>query len=99
MYQILYANSVADDLSGLTATNCSLILDRIEQQLTHQPTTSTRARKIIVGLIPPWEHHPPIWQLQVEDYRIFYDVDEQLKEVIVRAIRHKPPHKTTEEIL
>jgi hypothetical protein len=30
---------------------------------------------------------------------VFYDVEEKAKTVIVRAIRHKPPHKTTEEVI
>jgi hypothetical protein len=32
-------------------------------------------------------------------YRVFYDVDDAAGRVIVRAVRRKPPHKTTEEIL
>jgi hypothetical protein len=47
-----------------------------------------------------WEHEEPLWQLRVGEYRIFfYDVNDQAQEVVVRAVRHKPPHKTTEEIL
>jgi len=30
---------------------------------------------------------------------VFYDLDEKAKMVTVRAIRRKPPRKTTEEIL
>jgi len=40
----------------------------------------------------------PVWQLRVGDFRVFYDVDEQQQEVIVRAIRRKGS-KTTKEIL
>lgn len=39
------------------------------------------------------------WELRVGEYRVFYDVQEQARLVTVRAIRLKPPHKTTEEIL
>ena len=45
------------------------------------------------------EHMDPVWELRIGEYRVFYDVDEQASLVMVRAIRHKPPHKTTEEIL
>ena len=54
---------------------------------------------MLVGLVPPWEHEPPIWELRVGEYRAFYDVDEGESNVFVRPIRHKPPHKRTEEIL
>ena len=40
-----------------------------------------------------------IWELRVGGYRVFYDVDEDQKEVYVRAVREKPPDKRTEEIL
>jgi mRNA-degrading endonuclease RelE of RelBE toxin-antitoxin system len=35
----------------------------------------------------------------VGEYRVFYDVGEVERVVYVRAIRRKPPHRTTEEIL
>ena len=99
MYEIEYAEGVVDDLANLRAYQRKQILDRIEVQLTHQPTQQTRNRKILVGLIPPWEHVEPIWELRVGEYRVFYDVAEEASIVTIRAIRHKPPHKTTEEIL
>jgi mRNA-degrading endonuclease RelE of RelBE toxin-antitoxin system len=50
-------------------------------------------------LIPPWEYVEPVWELRVGAYRVFYDVEEETDVVMIRAIRYKPPHKTTEEIL
>jgi mRNA-degrading endonuclease RelE of RelBE toxin-antitoxin system len=99
MYEIEYAEGVVDDLANLRAYQRKQILDRIEVQLTHQPTQQTRNKKILVGLIPPWEHVEPVWELRVGEYRVFYDVDEEASIVTIRAIRHKPPHKTTEDIL
>jgi mRNA-degrading endonuclease RelE of RelBE toxin-antitoxin system len=99
MYRILFSKDVADDLGHVTAKQRARILNRIEVQLKHEPTRQSRNRKILVGLVPPWEHVEPIWQLRVGEYRIFYDVDELRSTVIVRALRRKPPHKTTEEIL
>ncbi len=99
MYDIRYAEDVANDLKGLRAAQRTIILDRIDAQLTYQPTEQTRNRKILVGLVPPWEHEEPVWQLSIGQFRVFYDVDEAEAIVVIRAIRHKPPHKTTEEIL
>lgn len=98
-YTIEYAEAVADDLADLRAYERNNILTAIEKQLLYEPTRETRHRKMLVGLIPPWDHTPPIWQLSIGEYRVFYDVDEEATAVFVRAIRHKPPHKTTEEIL
>ena len=99
MYQIAYVESIADDLKGLQAGQRRQILNRIEQQLIHEPTRQTRNRKPLAGLVPPWEYVEPVWELRIGEYRVFYDVDEAAAVVIVRAVRHKPPHKTTEEIL
>ena len=99
MYDITYSEGVIDDLARIPTSRRTEILDRIEVQLKHQPTRQTRNRKILVGLVPPWEHVDPIWELRVGDYRIFYDVDEAESTVAIRAIRHKPPHRATEEIV
>ncbi|MEE8177642.1 MAG: type II toxin-antitoxin system RelE/ParE family toxin [Acidobacteriota bacterium] len=99
MYKITYSEGVADDLGRLRANQRAQILDRVEVQLRQEPTQQTRNRKIIVGLVPPWDHFDPVWELRIGAYRVFYDVDEAESTVIIRAIRHKPPHKRTEEIL
>lgn len=99
MYEIEYADDVSEDLAGIRNYDRKKILDNIEKQLTYEPTTQTRNRKPLFGLVPPWEHVEPVWELRVGKFRVFYDVDEDAFRVIVRAIRHKPPHKTTEDIL
>src|SRR5438045_429736 len=99
MYEIRYARSVSKDLGDIRANDRRRILDAIESRLSREPTRPDRNRKILVGLVPPWEHVEPIWELRVGEYRVFYDVDEAASSVIVRAIRHKPPHLTTEDVL
>jgi mRNA-degrading endonuclease RelE of RelBE toxin-antitoxin system len=59
VYDITYSEGVADDLVRLPASQRSKILDRIEVQLKHEPTRQTRNKKILVGLVPPWEHMDP----------------------------------------
>ena len=99
MYRIEYAEGVADDLANLRAYKRKHILDRLEKQLKNEPAKRTKNRKPLPGLIPPWEYLEPVWELRIGEYRVFYDVDEGVSLVMIRAIRHKPPHKTTEEIL
>jgi mRNA-degrading endonuclease RelE of RelBE toxin-antitoxin system len=38
---------------------------------------------------------PPVWELRVRAFRVFYDVDEDAKLVHVRAVRRKNPRDTT----
>jgi mRNA-degrading endonuclease RelE of RelBE toxin-antitoxin system len=47
----------------------------------------------------PFAFDAPLWELRVGDFRVFYDVDEKTPTVYVRAVRDKPPHATSEEIL
>jgi mRNA-degrading endonuclease RelE of RelBE toxin-antitoxin system len=99
VFIINYAEGVAEDLTTIRAYERKQLLDQIEQQLSHKPTHETRNKKMLRGLTPPWEHVKPIWELRINEYRIFYDADEIAGQVVVRAVRRKPPHKTTEDIL
>jgi mRNA-degrading endonuclease RelE of RelBE toxin-antitoxin system len=99
VYEILFSEGVADDLKRLRASQRAEILDWIEVQLKYEPTRQTHNRKVLVGLVPPWEHVQPVWQLRFGEYRVFYDVSNEELTVVVRAIRRKPPHRTTGEIL
>jgi mRNA-degrading endonuclease RelE of RelBE toxin-antitoxin system len=99
MCELEYTEGVAEDLKDLRANDRKRILDKIDEQLTHGPTEETRNKKILVGLKPPCEHEEPVRELRVGKYRVFYDMDEEGQPVIVRAIREKPPHQTTEAIL
>ena len=58
----------------------------------------TRNRKMLHGLIPPWQRVEHVWELRIGQYRVFYDVD-VAGVVTIRALRRKPPRKTTEDIL
>jgi mRNA-degrading endonuclease RelE of RelBE toxin-antitoxin system len=99
MYGIRFSEGVAADLRRVKGSQRTQILDEIKVQLRHEPNRRTRNRKILVGLVPPWEHVEPVWELRMGEYRVFYDVNEEDLTVAVRTIRHKPPHKETEEIL
>jgi mRNA-degrading endonuclease RelE of RelBE toxin-antitoxin system len=99
VFTICYVESVAEDLAKVRAFERRHLLDQIDRQLSHEPARETRNKKPLRGLTPPWEHETPVWELRVNEYRVFYDVDEAAAQVVVRAVRRKPPHKTTEEIL
>jgi mRNA-degrading endonuclease RelE of RelBE toxin-antitoxin system len=99
VYDIRFARGVEDDLHRTPVFYRNRIVDAIESQLANTPLTSTRNRKLLANLIPPWEAVPPVWELRVGEYRVFYDVSEEDSVVYVRAIRRKPRGKKTEGIL
>ncbi|MCY4599166.1 MAG: type II toxin-antitoxin system RelE/ParE family toxin [Acidobacteria bacterium] len=99
MFEIRFAAGVVRDLNALRAAERRTIMDRIQRRLRHEPTRPTKHVKQLRKLVPPFEHVQPIWQLRVGDHRVFYDVDAAERVVFVRAVRQKPPHAITEEIL
>ena len=58
-----------------------IVLDRVERQLRHEPTTETRNRK-------PMRPNPIApWELRIQNLRVYYDVeDEPEPRVYVRAV-------------
>jgi mRNA-degrading endonuclease RelE of RelBE toxin-antitoxin system len=99
VYRIDFAVGVVRDLAELRAYDRQRLLHRIELQLSHQPLEMTRNRKPLLGLESPWDQEEPIWELRVGTYRVFYDVEESERRVIVRAVRRKLPGNTTEDVL
>ncbi len=98
MYEIGFVEEAITEIRRMEGAARARLLDEIEEQLRHEPARETRRRKRLSGLEPPWEHVPPVWQLRVGDWRVFYDVDTAARMVIVRAVRRKGK-KLTEEIL
>lgn len=99
MYAVEIAPSALEEIGEFRAFDGRRILDAIEEQLTHEPAVVTRHRRLLPGLEPSFEAVPPVWELSLGEYRVFYDVNEDEKKVHVRAVRRKPPHRTTKEIL
>ena len=99
MYEIRFATGVVSDLKKLSARERRRVLDDVERKLPHDPTKPTKHIEQLRKLVPPFEAVPPIWQLRTGDFRVFYDVDRTDRRIFVRAVRRKPPHLTTEQIL
>lgn len=99
MFRIRFARGALGDLRRLRAFDRTRVLEHIERLLSDRPAEEGTRKKVLTGLVVPWERVRPIWQLRVGDHRVFYDVDEDARQVVVQAVRRKPPGKTTEEIL
>ena len=65
----------------LTARQQRVVLDAVEEQLTHQPTTETKNRK-------PMRPNPVApWELRTGNLRVYYDVQEKPERVVhVRGV-------------
>ena len=97
-YTIEIADLAEDELKAIRAFDRRRIVEEIDDQLIHQPTVETRNRKRLEAAAPGFEHQPPLWELRVGDFRVFYDVDEDNETVFVRAVRFKG-QLTTQEVI
>lgn len=88
-----------DELQAIKPFHRTRIIKAIDKQLTHEPAVMTKNRKSLPTLQPEFEHEPPVWELRVGEYRVYYDVNEKAKSVVIRGVRRKPPHTTTEQIV
>jgi len=80
-YRIVFSPEAQSNLRGLTARNRAIVLDDVEQQLSHQPTVETRNRK------PLRPNELAKWSLRIGDLRVYYEVDDEPVSVVhVRAV-------------
>jgi mRNA-degrading endonuclease RelE of RelBE toxin-antitoxin system len=99
VFEILVTRGAEGDLRDLPARDRKIIVEAIERRLEAEPDVPARNRKVLAALRPPWTGLDPVWELRVGGFRVFYDVDVEEERVYVRAVRRKPPHRTTEDIL
>ena len=99
VYDIRFARGVEDDLYRTPVFSGTGYWTGSKANLRIRLNFLARDRKLLENLIPPWDAVPPVLELRVGEYRVFYDVSEEDSVVYVRAIRRKPKGKTTEEIL
>ncbi len=99
LYSIDIADVAYQELQSIKLFYRRQIIHAIDEQLLHEPTTETKNRKVLAGMQANFEHELPIWELRVGQYRVYYDVNEELQAVTIRAVRQKPPHMTTEQIV
>ena len=85
------------ELESIRAFDRKRIVQAMKEQLTHEPIVVTRNRKLLIEVQASFSHDLPLWELRVGDFRVFYNVEEDV--VVVRAIRAKPPHQTMEQVL
>lgn len=98
-FSIQMMGSAIRELKALRAFDQRRVSDAISQQLEHEPTVPMRNRKGLDAPPADFDYVPPLWEVRVGEYRVFYDVNEAGQTVFVRAIRRKDAGQTTEDVL
>jgi mRNA-degrading endonuclease RelE of RelBE toxin-antitoxin system len=87
MFSIEFSASARKDLRYLHKSKQTLIVEEVEEQLIHEPLRETRNRK------PLRPNDLSSWELRVADFRVFYDVNEEVQEVTIKAVGWKEHNK------
>ena len=83
-YEIILAPEAVQDLKLLDAYQKAKIKDLIEIHLRHTPTRTSKSRiKRLKGL-----RHPQ-YRLRIDDFRIFYDIEENRIEILSIILKSK----------
>jgi mRNA-degrading endonuclease RelE of RelBE toxin-antitoxin system len=74
------------DFDGLRKYEQQRVIEAIEGKLQMDPNVTTRAKKCLGSEeTANFVFTPPLWQLRVGDYRVFYDVDDNEKGIYPRG--------------
>ncbi len=87
MFQVALTQSALDDIAWFSKRERTIICDRIEEQLTYEPTAPTRNRKKVRP------NQTAEWEVRIDNFRVFYDVDASENVVEVKVVGHKPGNK------
>jgi mRNA interferase RelE/StbE len=91
-YEIRYAASAVADVRTLRAFDQRKVLEGIERHLTFQPKLTSKSR--IKRMVQPfWSQS----RLRLDDFRVYYDVDEGSRRVHVLRVLRKTTGPTPEE--
>jgi len=86
-YRIEFTETALGHLTTYSKFESTIIMSAIKAQLPYQPTRETRNRKFL--------RDNPIadWELRVQKYRVFYEVNSVERNVRIVAVGHKEHNK------
>ena len=82
-YQIEVTEEAKADLSYYTAFERKIITVAVRTQLTHLPSVESRSRKKLR------DNPLATWEMRAGKYRVFYEVDDASRKVMIVAVGHK----------
>ena len=87
LYEIKFSKPAYGHLDAFRRFDRNRILDSIKDQLTYLPQEKTRNKKLLR------ENPLADWELRIDPYRVFYDIDENKRIVRILAIGIKEREK------
>ncbi len=92
VYEIRYAQQAVEDVRALRAFDQRRVLDGAATFLTHEPRRVSRSR--VKAMVQPfWSQY----RLRIDEFRVYYDVDDAPPRVNVLRILAKTTGATSRE--
>lgn len=81
VYRIEYSPDAEQHIRGLTARQRTTVLDKVDEQLSREPTVESRKRRMLrSNPVAPWE-------LRIGNIRVYYDTEEEPEPIVfIRAV-------------
>jgi mRNA-degrading endonuclease RelE of RelBE toxin-antitoxin system len=98
-YRVVFAELASDELLRIHVFERRRIIDQSESQLSQRPEEPARPRKKLGTIPASFEYVPPLWELRIGEFRVFYDADVNEQTVYIRAVRRKRSGQTTEDVI
>jgi len=98
-YRVVLTELASDELLRIHVFERRRIIDQSESQLSQRPEEPARHRKKLGTIPASFEYVPPLWELRIGEFRVFYDADVNEQTVYIRAVRRKRSGQTTEDVI
>jgi mRNA-degrading endonuclease RelE of RelBE toxin-antitoxin system len=85
-YTVEYSPEAIKHIRALPADRRAMVVDQVEQRLTHEPTVPARNRK---RMDPDKKLFVAPWELRLGDVRVYYAVEEQKAIVLAVGIKER----------
>ncbi len=82
-YKIEVTEEAKTDLAYYTAFERKIMVSQIHHQLSEEPMVETKNRK------PLRDNPVASWELRVGKFRVFYEVDDPARLIVVVSVGHK----------
>jgi mRNA-degrading endonuclease RelE of RelBE toxin-antitoxin system len=98
-FAIVFSASAKNEFDALKTFDQRRVADAITAKLIFGPELPSHGKKNLGNEPANFTYVPPLWELRVAEWRVFYTASLDDKLVLVCGVRRKPPNLTTSQVL
>jgi len=98
-FAISFSLSAKSEFDALKTFDQRRVADAIAAKLIFGPVLPSHGKKNLGNEPANFAYVPPLWELRMADWRVFYTVSMDDRNVLICGVRRKPPDLTTAQVL